>query len=393
MKAGWEIRSLGEVCEIYNGGTPSTNIPEYWDGGIQWITPKDMGKSKDMYVSHCERTISQEGVEHSSTKVLPERSVIVSSRAPIGYVAINEVPMATNQGCKGFVLGKEIYPEFLYYFLLSSTDLLNKLGTGATFKEVSGKKLAGIELPFPSLPEQQRIVDILDQEFAKIDALKANAEKSLQAAKDLFQATLKKELEPKDGWKHNAMAEIADMCLGKMLDRSKNTGVMQPYLRNVNVRWDGFDLEDLLSMPFEEREQERYGIKDGDIIMCEGGEPARCAIWAGQIPGMKIQKALHRIRMHNGLFNRFVMYSFLHYNNTGLLNSYISGATIKHLTGEKLKQVILYYPDYLTQIAIATSLDEQNSRCKSIQENYQKTLTLCDDLKQSLLRKAFNGEL
>ena len=159
MREGWVKKHLGEVCEIYNGGTPSTNIPEYWDGGIQWITPKDMGKSKDMYVSHCERTISQEGVEHSSTKVLPERSVIVSSRAPIGYVAINEVPMATNQGCKGFVLGKEIYPEFLYYFLLSSTDLLNKLGTGATFKEVSGKKLAGIELPFPSLPEQQRIVD------------------------------------------------------------------------------------------------------------------------------------------------------------------------------------------------------------------------------------------
>ena len=190
MRPGWEIKTIGEVCEIYNGGTPSTSIPEYWDGGIQWITPKDMGKSKEMYVSRCERTISLEGVEHSSTKVLPERSVIVSSRAPIGYVAINDVPMATNQGCKGFVLGKEMYPEFLYYFLLASTELLNKLGTGATFKEVSGKKLAGIEIPVPPIQVQQRIVGILDQEFAKIDALKATAEKSLQAAKDLFQATL-----------------------------------------------------------------------------------------------------------------------------------------------------------------------------------------------------------
>ena len=164
-KKGWRKKKIGEICVIYNGGTPSTSNAEYWDGDIQWITPKDMGKTKEMYVSKCERTITQLGVENSSTRILPARSVILSSRAPIGYVAINEVPMATNQGCKGFVIGKELYPEFLYFFLLSSTELLNKLGTGATFKEVSGAAMyhrtnpfAFIKLQCPSkeLPEDPR---------------------------------------------------------------------------------------------------------------------------------------------------------------------------------------------------------------------------------------------
>lgn len=191
-KEGWRKRRIGDLCEIYNGGTPSTSIEEYWDGGIQWITPKDMGKSKEMYVSQCERTISKEGVEHSSTKVLPERSVIVSSRAPIGYVAINSVPMATNQGCKGFIPGRELYPEFLYYFLLSSTELLNKLGTGATFKEVSGKKLAEITLDFPDIEEQREIAKHILSLSQSCSILQQNYKKTLTLCDDLKQALLRK---------------------------------------------------------------------------------------------------------------------------------------------------------------------------------------------------------
>ena len=191
-KEGWKRKQIGDLCEIYNGGTPSTSITSYWDGGIQWITPKDMGKSKEMYVAQCERTITKEGVEHSSAKVLPVRSVIVSSRAPIGYVAINSVPMATNQGCKGFIPGKELYPEFLYYFFLSSTELLNKLGTGATFKEVSGRKLAEISLDYPAIERQQEIASHILSLSHSCSILQQNYQKTLTLCDDLKQSLLRK---------------------------------------------------------------------------------------------------------------------------------------------------------------------------------------------------------
>lgn len=377
MRDGWKIKTLGEVCEIYNGGTPSTNIPEYWDGGIQWITPKDMGRSKDMYVSHCERTISQEGVEHSSTKVLPERSVIVSSRAPIGYVAINEVPMATNQGCKGFVLGKEIYPEFLYYFLLSSTDLLNKLGTGATFKEVSGKKLAGIELPFPSISEQQRIVDILDREFAKIDALKANAEKSLQAAKDLFQATLKKELEPKEGWVIKPFGEICDIFDKRRKPISKRDREPGPY-----PYYGASCIQDYVKdYLFDGRylligeDGAKWGPGDDTAYIVEG------KFW--------VNNHAHIVKARDGFLDDYLRYYIKQLD----LNPLVAGAIIPKLTQEKLVELEIPVPSFELQQEIVSKLDNLNDRCNALQKNYQKTLTLCDDLKQSLLRKAFNGEL
>ena len=104
------------------------------------------------------------------------------------------------------------------------------------------------------------------------------------------------------------MDEITESCLGKMLDAKKNKGEYQPYLANINVRWGSFDLEKLSLMRFEKDEEERYGIKYGDLIMCEGGEPGRCAIWRDELPNMKIQKALHRIRPNTELVDVEYLY-------------------------------------------------------------------------------------
>ena len=190
-KEGWEIKTIGEVCSIINGGTPSTSVVNYWNGNIQWITPKDMSGLTSKHIKKTERTISQEGVAHSSAKILPPQSVILSSRAPIGYVAINTVPMATNQGCKGIVTTNEIKSEFLYYFLIKSYDLLNNLGTGATFKELSGSKLASISIPVPPIEEQERIVKKLDSLKEKCDVLEKNLEKTIALCENLKQALLR----------------------------------------------------------------------------------------------------------------------------------------------------------------------------------------------------------
>ena len=159
---GWQTKTLFETCDVVNGGTPKTGVPEYWDGKHRWITPAEMGKRLNPYVSETERMISDLGLRNSSAQMLPPHSVILSSRAPIGYLVINTEPMATNQGCKGLIPGGHLHHKFLYYYLSSIVDLLNSLGTGATFKELSGGKLKEVPVVVAPLLEQQQIVAKLD---------------------------------------------------------------------------------------------------------------------------------------------------------------------------------------------------------------------------------------
>ncbi|HFF1978728.1 TPA: restriction endonuclease subunit S [Pseudomonas aeruginosa] len=158
------------------------------------------------------------------------------------------------------------------------------------------------------------------------------------------------------------LGDYVEACLGKMLDAQKNRGAFQPYLGNSNVRWGAFDLQDLAVMRFEQQEEERYGLRDGDLVVCEGGEPGRCAIWQGEVPNMKIQKALHRIRVKDGLDNYFLYYWFLHAGKTESLEPYFTGTTIKHLTGKALAELKIPLPPIERQRGLAKvlrSLDDK----------------------------------
>lgn len=190
MKNGWQTKTLGEMCEVVNGGTPKTGVPEFWEGNHLWITPAEMGKRASPYVAETGRKITDLGLRDSSAQLLPPNSVILSSRAPIGHLVINTEQMATNQGCKGLVPAESLHHKFLYYYLSSIVGLLNSLGTGATFKELSGGKLKEVAIPVPSLLEQQRILGILDRAFEAIATAKANTEKNLQNASAIFESHL-----------------------------------------------------------------------------------------------------------------------------------------------------------------------------------------------------------
>jgi len=159
----WEGRTIKDLAKkITQGGTPKTSVEKYWNGEIPWITPAEMGDDAAChYTERTLRAISFEGLQNSSAELLPVNSVIVSSRAPIGYVTINKVEMATNQGCKGIVPKEEVYHEFLYFSLLVANRRLNDLGAGAGFKEISASALKAFPIPVPELPEQQKIADCL----------------------------------------------------------------------------------------------------------------------------------------------------------------------------------------------------------------------------------------
>lgn len=186
-------------------------------------------------------------------------------------------------------------------------------------------------------------------------------------------------------WEKVRLGHVTDSCLGKMLDKEKNKGEYQPYLANVDVRWGSFNLDNLSEMRFEDNEQERYGLKYGDLVICEGGEPGRCAIWKDQVPNMKIQKALHRVRVHNCLDYRFLYYWFLLAGKTGTLEQYFTGATIKHMPGEKLKSILIDMPPIETQQQITNIL----SAYDDLIENNQKQIKLLEETAQRLYKEWF----
>ncbi len=186
-------------------------------------------------------------------------------------------------------------------------------------------------------------------------------------------------------WEKVKLGDVAESCLGKMLDQKKNKGIFQPYLANVNVRWGSFALDDLQEMKFEEDEEERYGIKYGDLIICEGGEPGRCAIWKEQLPNMKIQKALHRVRVNDDMDYRYLYYWFLMAGKQGALKQYYTGATIMHMPGQKLKEVVIDKPPLYVQKKIGDYLEAYDN----LIENNQKQIKLLEEAAQRLYKEWF----
>ncbi|MCR9095666.1 MAG: restriction endonuclease subunit S [bacterium] len=238
-------------------------------------------------------------------------------------------------------------PEFCAY-------VKNIMG-GVGVPHISGDQIRRFEFSLPPLPEQHAIADLL----SAYDDLIQNNRRRIQllelSVRLLFKEWFVHLRFPghehvkivdgvPEGWARRSLNDVADFRLGKMLDQKKNKGEPRPYLANKNVRWGEFDFSELREMRFEESETEKYGLKHGDILMCEGGEPGRCAIWRNQLPGMMFQKALHRIRPSGGLDSRFLFHSLLFKGRTGRLAGLFTGATIKHLPREKLAKVEIDIP-------------------------------------------------
>jgi type I restriction enzyme S subunit len=186
-------------------------------------------------------------------------------------------------------------------------------------------------------------------------------------------------------WEKKQLREVADFSLGKMLDQKKNKGNLLPYLANINVRWGEFSFDDIREMRFEDDELERYGLRLGDILMCEGGEPGRCALWKNHRPGMMFQKALHRIRPHQCLNPYYLYYFFLYFGKTGQFSRLFTGSTINHLPREKLALVEVDVPTLPTQRKIASIL----SAYDNLIENNTRRIAILEEMAQRIYKEWF----
>ncbi|MBB1468343.1 restriction endonuclease subunit S [Pseudoalteromonas sp. SG41-5] len=285
--------------------------------------------------------------------------------------------------------------KYLYWLSQSKAyfDFIQGLTDGANINNLKFSQLKNFPVPVFSLDEQKRIVVILDQAFADIEQARAKTEQNLKNARELFESYLQQVFSQRgDDWGVKKIAEIAEACLGKMLDKKKNKGNPKPYLRNQNVQWFNINTDDLLEMRFEDSEYERYAIKKGDLVICEGGYPGRGAIWE-QDEDIFFQKALHRIRCHNPLYNHWILYYLYLSDCNGTLKNSFTGAGIQHFTGKSLKQLALPIPPVELTEKFVRNFDELFNRVISLENVYHNKLESIDQLKKSILQKAFSGEL
>ena len=400
MKNGWQRRPVGEVCEVLNGGTPKTGVAEYWDGKHLWITPAEMGKRLSPYADDTERKITDSGLQNSSARMLPPHSVILSSRAPIGHLVINTKPMATNQGCKGLVPGKQLQHKFLYYYLSSIVDLLNELGTGATFKELSGAKLKEVKVPLPPLAEQERIVGLLDAAFAGLATAQAHAATNLQNARALFASHLQSVFSQagKD-WVKKPLGEMCERITkgsspkwqglayvekpGVLFVTSENVGEYTLLMSQPKYVEDRFNVKDKKSI-----------LQNGDVLTnIVGASIGRTAVFdLDEVAN--INQAVCLIRCNPSLLNNYFL--------TYLLNSPVFKQVLHdnevdnaraNLSLGFFTQLPVPTPSIPVQREVVSRLDDLRAETQRLESIYQRKLAALAELKKALLHQAFTGEL
>ena len=305
--------------------------------------------------------------------------------------------------CKIKSASKDLDENFLYYYLPIPLKQINDATPSVTVKHLSSNSLQQLHFPLPTLAEQQRIVKRIETMFSKLDQAQEKAQSVLDSFETRKAAILHKaftgqlkidneELSIAD-WEEKSFSDLGTSNLGKMLDQNKNTGDEIRYLRNINVRWFDFDLSDLLTMRAKPEEIKKLSVKKGDLFICEGGEPGRCAVWKDENADLIFQKAIHRFRPNDGVSSDFVAYVLYYYNQIGKLSDYFTGTTIKHLTGQSLAKLPIKLPPLNYQLSIVNFLDivlEKETRAKEAAQTVLDQIAL---LKKSILARAFRGEL
>lgn len=280
---------------------------------------------------------------------------------------------------------QQIIPEFLNY-QLGFADVKLFL-SGSTRAKLTKGDAARIEIICPPLPEQRRIVDILSRAESIVRLRREAEKKAAELIPALFLDMFGDPATNPMGWPMVAFGDIGECRLGKMLDKQKQSGDFQlPYLRNVNVQWNRIDTYDLLTMDFHPDEREKFRLHTGDILICEGGEVGRAAIWNGLLEECYYQKALHRLRPNLEMVRPdFIVCLLWHLARTGALLGASTHATIAHLTGVQLKAMKIICPP----IALQKQFGQQAERCKSIQVQQAAATAKAQATYDALLAQAF----
>ena len=340
---GWKECRVSDVAEVVGGGTPRTDVAEYWNGEIPWITPRDLSNFKGRYISRGERNISKEGLRDSSAIILPKGAILLSTRAPVGYLAIAKNEVTTNQGFRSLVPFNSTDTVFLFYLLKNNVEYLKSQATGTTFGELAGSVLKSLTFLFPPLAEQRAIASVLSSLDDKIDLLHRENQTLEQIAETLFRqwfvdcdysCTISDLIEIQNGYAFKSK-DFKDVGVNGVI-KIKNIS------ENIVDIYNCDFIEELVA----NQTDSRFVIKTGDILIAMTGAPGKMGIvpqterklWLNQRVGLLKEK-------YNG--SRFLAYlqlksdygqDYIDNTATGSVQPNISGIGIENCKFPKITE-------------------------------------------------------
>lgn len=370
MKAGWEFKTLDNLCEVVGGGTPSKNNPAYYSGDIPWATVRDMRQD---VITETECQITKAAVQSSATNVIPKGNVVIATRVGLGKVCLLGQDTAINQDLRGIIPRnpKVLSVRFLFWWFKSIVNIIIAEGTGATVQGVKLPFVKSLQIPVPPLVEQHRIVALLDEAFDGIATAKANAEKTLQNARALFESVL-----------DSVQGEDAPLG-GNVIIK---TGKLDANAATENGAY-----------PFFTCAKEIYAIDDYafdcEAILLAGNN----AVGDFNVKHYKGKfNAYQRTYVITVVDESLLSYRFLYFQMLKSLRHFKKqsvGAGTKFLKLGMIKDLKISLPPIAKQIETASLLDFLLEETQHLESLYQQKITALDELKQSLLHQAFSGKL
>lgn len=384
---------LDGCTDIVAGATPSTSEPTYWDGEIFWATPKDLSQLRGAYISDTPRKLTKAGLDSCAAAVLPPGSVLFSSRAPIGHVAINTVPMATNQGFKSFVPDSEqVHAKFLYYWLRKNRSYLEGLGNGATFKEVSKAVVSRIEIDLPRVPEQRRIAEVLDS----AEALRSKRRATLAQLNTLTQSIFLDMFgDPVENPKRFPVRRAIELVNPL---RPISYGILMPgpdqvqgvkYVRVVDMKDGGIELAGIRKTTETISDSYRRSLlAPGDLLMSIRGHVGRFAVVPPELDGANITQDTARLAIV-GAQPVFVRECLRAQGFQAWMAKHTKGAAVRGINLADVKLMPILQPPLDLQGEFARKV----AAVEKLNATQRASLLRLDSLFATLQHRAFLGEL
>ncbi|MFZ3384148.1 MAG: restriction endonuclease subunit S [Candidatus Methanoperedens sp.] len=396
---GWEVKRLGEVCEVIGGGTPSKANNEFYGGDILWATVRDM---KGEIITDTEYKITKDAVKNSSTNIIPKGNVIIATRVGLGKICLIEHDTAINQDLRGIVPINQnrLSVDFLYRWFQSIAYKIVDEGTGATVQGVKLPFIKSLPIPLPPLPEQKRIVAILDETFESITKAKENAEKNLNNAKEIFESCLQSVFENKgEGWEEKKLVDICEIKPPKSEARNKlkETDVVS------FVPMEDLGINQKIIIPEKERtlkevEGSYTYFANDDVLLAKITpcfENGKLSIAKNLKNNIGFGSSEYIVfRTNKNIFSEYLYYFLLRSQFREEGAKRMMGAVgHKRVSKEFIENYMIALPSLVEQQSIVSKLDALSTETKKLEAIYTQKLADLEELKKSILAKAFNGEL
>lgn len=375
MRKGWKYKRIGDVCSVIGGATPKTEIKEFWGGSHYWITPADLNGNK--YQGATPRTITDVAVQKTNLQLLPVGTVLLSSRAPIGKVAITTEAMYCNQGFKNIVCSGILNNEFVYWYLYFSKDYLNSLGTGATFKEISKKTTENIMIPVPPLQEQERIVAELDLLTEIIDKQKQQLKELDTLAQSIFYDMFGSPVENDKNWNINRLGGVLKTTSGGTPSKSHSE-----YYEGGTIPWvNSGDLHQMYIYSVQKFiTQEGVDNSSAKLFPINSVLIAMYGATVGEVSILKIESTTNQAVcciFPNDAYDSIFLYSVMK-NSKHYFVDKASGGAQSNISQGVIKDFLLITPPIELQKSFAKKIQSIESQKQSINRSIAESQKLFD---------------